>query len=175
MFACSGILFNHESPRRGETFVTRKIARAAARIKMGLQAKLYLGNMEARRDWGYAPEYVEAMWLILQQEKPDDFAIGTGKSHSVKDFLDLAFACVDLDWHNYVEVDPLYYRPSEVDNLVADTSKARKQLKWHHRVELRELVSVMVRAELEAITNGERSVSNEDRRSSPDHVRIATS
>ena len=147
MFACSGILFNHESPRRGETFVTRKIARAAARIKMGLQAKLYLGNMEARRDWGYAPEYVEAMWLILQQEKPDDFVIGTGKSHSVKDFLDLAFACVDLDWHNYVEIDPLYYRPSEVDNLVAETSKARKKLQWHHRVELPELVSVMVRAE----------------------------
>jgi GDPmannose 4,6-dehydratase len=177
MFACSGILFNHESPRRGETFVTRKIARAAARIKMGLQAKLYLGNMEARRDWGYAPEYVEAMWLILQQEKPDDFVIGTGKSHSVKDFLDLAFACVDLDWHDYVEIDPLYYRPSEVDNLVAETSKARKQLQWHHRVELPELVSVMVRAELEAITNGEGpgSMSNEDRGSSPDHVRIATS
>jgi GDPmannose 4,6-dehydratase len=175
MFACSGILFNHESPRRGETFVTRKIARAAARIKMGLQAKLYLGNMEARRDWGYAPEYVEAMWLILQQEKPDDFVIGTGKSHSVKDFLDLAFACVNLDWHKYVEIDPLYYRPSEVDNLVAETSKARKKLQWHHRVELPELVSVMVRAELEAITNGERSMSNEDRGSSPDHVRIATS
>jgi len=128
MFACSGILFNHESPRRGETFVTRKIAQAAARIKMGLQEKLYLGNLEARRDWGYAPEYVKAMWLMLQQEKPDDFVIGTGESHSVKDFLDLAFACVDLDWHNYVEIDPLYYRPSEVDNLVAETSKARKQL-----------------------------------------------
>jgi len=175
IFACSGILFNHESPRRGETFVTRKIARAAARIKMGLQAKLYLGNVEARRDWGYAPEYVEAMWLILQQEKPDDFVIGTGKSHSVKDFLDLAFACVDLDWHHYVEIDPLYYRPSEVDNLVAETSKARKQLQWHHRVELPELVSVMVRAELEGITNGQRSMPNEDRGFPPDQVWVATS
>src|SRR5580693_8061028 len=132
MFACSGILFNHESPLRGETFVTRKISQSAARIKMGLQAKLYLGNTEARRDWGYAPEYVKAMWLMLQQEKPDDFVIGTGESHSVADFLDLAFACVDLDWHDYVEIDPLYYRPSEVDNLVAIASKAQNQLQWHH-------------------------------------------
>jgi len=174
IFACSGILFNHESPRRGETFVTRKIARAAARIKMGLQAKLYLGNMEARRDWGYAPEYVEAMWLMLQQEKPDDFVIGTGESHSVKDFLDLAFECVDLDWHDYVEIDPLYYRPSEVDNLVAETSKARKQLQWHHRVEFPELVKVLVQAELETIENGKQLTSSEDRGLPYDRLRVAT-
>lgn len=163
MFTCSGILFNHESPRRGETFVTRKITRAVARIKAALQEKLYLGNLEARRDWGYAPEYVEAMWLMLQQEKPEDFVIGTGKSHSVKDFLDLAFAYVDLNWHDYVEIDSLYYRPSEVENLVAETSKARKQLHWHHRVEFPELVKIMVQAELEAIANGKQSTSSEDR------------
>src|SRR6266480_7225452 len=147
IFACSGILFNHESPRRGETFVTRKIAQAAARIKLGLQDKLYLGNMEARRDWGYAPEYVKAMWLMLQQERPDDFVIGTGESHSVKDFLDSAFAAVDLDWHNYVEIDPLYYRPSEVHSLVAETSKARKQLQWHHRVDFLHFATIIVQAE----------------------------
>ena len=175
IFACSGILFNHESPRRGETFVTRKIAQAAARIKMGLQDKLYLGNMEARRDWGYAPEYVKAMWLMLQQERPDDFVIGTGESHSVKDFLDLSFACVDLDWHNYVEIDPLYYRPSEVDDLVAETSKARKQLQWHHGVDFPELVSVMVQAELEAISNGKHSISNENRGYPPDRLSVAAS
>jgi GDPmannose 4,6-dehydratase len=175
MFACSGILFNHESPRRGETFVTRKIAQSAARIKMGLQAKLYLGNTEARRDWGYAPEYVKAMWLMLQQEKPDDFVIGTGESHSVTDFLDLAFACVDLDWHDYVEIDPLYYRPSEVDNLVAIASKAQNQLQWHHRVEFPELVRVMVQAELEAIASGKHSVSNENRGNPPDRVWVAAS
>lgn len=173
VFACSGILFNHESPRRGETFVTRKIARAAARIKMGLQPKLYLGNMEARRDWGYAPEYVEAMWLMLQQDKPEDFVIGTGESHSVKDFLDLAFASVDLDWHDYVEIDPLYYRPSEVDNLIAETRKARKQMQWHHRVEFPELVNVMVQAELEAIANGKDSTSNENREFPSDRLWVA--
>jgi GDPmannose 4,6-dehydratase len=172
-FACSGILFNHESPRRGETFVTRKIAQAAARIKMGLQAKLYLGNMEARRDWGYAPEYVNAMWLMLQQERPEDFVIGTGESHSVKDFLELAFACVDLDWHNYVEIDPLYYRPSEVDDLVADNAKARKQLQWHHRVDFPELVSIMVQAELEAISNGKHPMSNESRVYPPNRLWVA--
>jgi GDPmannose 4,6-dehydratase len=165
-------LFNHESPRRGETFVTRKIAQAAARIKMGLQSRLYLGNMEARRDWGYAPEYVNAMWLMLQQERPEDFVIGTGESHSVKDFLDLAFACVDLDWHNHVEIDPLYYRPSEVDDLVAETTKARKQLQWHHRVDFRELVSVMVQAELEAISNGKHSMSNENPGYPPNRLRV---
>jgi GDPmannose 4,6-dehydratase len=173
IFACSGILFNHESPRRGETFVTRKIAQAAARIKMGLQEKLYLGNLEARRDWGYAPEYVKAMWLMLQQEKPDDFVIGTGKSHSVKDFLDMTFACVDLDWHNYVEIDPLYYRPSEVGSLVAETSRARKQLHWHHRVEFPELVTVMVQAELDAIANGKQSMSTENRGYPPDQLWVA--
>jgi GDPmannose 4,6-dehydratase len=172
-FACSGILFNHESPRRGETFVTRKIAQAAARIKMGLQAKLYLGNMEARRDWGYAPEYVNAMWLMLQQERPEDFVIGTGESHSVKDFLELAFACVDLDWHNYVEIDPLYYRPSEVDELVADNAKARKQLQWHHRVDFPELVSIMVQAELEAISNGKHPMSNESGVYPPNRLWVA--
>jgi GDPmannose 4,6-dehydratase len=151
IFACSGILFNHESPRRGETFVTRKIARAAAHIKMGLENKLYLGNLEARRDWGYAPEYVEAIWLMLQQETPEDFVIGTGESHSVKEFLDLAFACVNLDWHDYVEIDPLYYRPAEVDHLVADTSKAIRHLNWHHQVGFPELVKILVEAEMNSI------------------------
>ena len=154
LFACSGILFNHESPRRGETFVSRKIAHAVARIKMGLQEKLYLGNLEARRDWGYAPEYIEAMWLMLQQDTPDDFVIGTGTNHSVKEFVDLAFSHVGLDWREYVQIDPLYYRPAEVDNLLADPTKARKQLQWHHHVEFPELVKLMVDAEL-ALLSGQ--------------------
>jgi GDPmannose 4,6-dehydratase len=152
MFACSGILFNHESPRRGETFVTRKIARAAARIKAGLQDKLYIGNMDAKRDWGYAPEYVEAMWLMLQQNRPDDYVIGTGESHSVREFLETAFERVGLDWMQHVIVDPRYYRPAEVDVLLADTSKARAELGWRHRTGFRDLVGIMVDAEAEAIS-----------------------
>lgn len=152
LFACGGILFNHESPRRGETFVTRKIARAAARIKFGLERKLYLGNLDARRDWGYAPEYVEAMWLMLQQDEPDDYVIGTGVAHSIREFVELAFNNVGLNWRQYVEIDPRYYRPLEIDVLEADPSKARSKLKWRHRVEFRELVRIMVNAEVAEIT-----------------------
>jgi GDPmannose 4,6-dehydratase len=148
VFACCGILFNHESPRRGETFVTRKISRAAARIKCGLEDKLYLGNLDAKRDWGYAPDYVEAMWLMLQQDEPDDYIIGTGVTHSVEEFVELAFSHVGLDWHQYVAVDPRYFRPSEVDTLQADPRKGRTKLKWRHRVEFEELVRIMVDAEL---------------------------
>ena len=154
MHACSGILFNHESPRRGETFVTRKIARAAAHIKAGLEKHLYLGNLEARRDWGYAPEYVEAMWLMLQEDGPDDYVIGTGENHSVREFLEKAFAFVNLDWHDYVSIDPLYYRPAEVQNLLADPRKARQKLGWRHRTEFDDLVRIMVNAELAQTTQG---------------------
>ena len=125
--ASNGILFNHESPRRGETFVTRKITRAAARIKAGLQEKLYLGNLDAKRDWGYAPEYVEAMWLMLQQDKPDDYVIATGETHSIREFLDLSFGHAGLEWQKYVEIDPHYYRPAEVDLLIGDAPPKRKR------------------------------------------------
>jgi GDPmannose 4,6-dehydratase len=148
MFACNGILFNHESPRRGETFVSRKITRAATRIKLGLQEKLYLGNLDARRDWGYAPEYVEAMWLMLQQDQPDDFVIATGETHSVQEFLDEAFGYLGLDWKKYVEIDPKYYRPAEVDLLIGDASKARNQLAWRPRTNFRELVRLMIDADM---------------------------
>lgn len=148
MFACSGILFNHESPRRGETFVTRKIARGVAHIKYGLQDKLYLGNLEARRDWGYAPEYVEAMWLMLQQDTPDDYVVGTGEMHTVREFLELSFAHVGLDWRDHVATDPRYLRPAEVDALQADPAKAHARLGWHHRVSFPDLVRLMVDAEL---------------------------
>src|SRR5919106_1959203 len=130
LFACNGILFNHESPRRGETFVTRKITRAVARIKAGIQDKLYLGNLDARRDWGYAPEYVEAMWLMLQQDQPEDFVIATGEAHSVREFAESAFACVGLDWKRHIEIDPRYFRPSEVEVLLGDPSKADQRLGW---------------------------------------------
>lgn len=153
MFACSGILFNHESPRRGETFVTRKIATAAARIKAGLQDKLFLGNLEARRDWGYAPEYVEAMWVMLQQSEPEDYVIGTGENHTVKEFLEVAFARVGLDWQEYVSIDPRYYRPAEVENLLADCDKAKRNLGWQHRTGFRRLVETMVDAEVESIVS----------------------
>ncbi|MCA1954923.1 MAG: GDP-mannose 4,6-dehydratase [Anaerolinea sp.] len=149
MFACNGILFNHESPRRGETFVTRKITRAVAAIRAGKQNKLYLGNLEARRDWGYAPEYVEAMWLMLQQEKPSDYVIGTGQSHSIREFLDEAFGYVGMDWHQYVEIDPRYFRPTEVDYLFSDPSRAREELGWQPKVHFHELVRIMVDADLE--------------------------
>jgi len=149
LFICNGILFNHESPRRGETFVTRKISRAAGRIKMGLQDKLYLGNLEARRDWGFAGDYVEAMWLMLQQDKPDDYVIATGESHSVREFLELAFGMLDLDWREYVEIDPRYFRPTEVDHLLGDASKAREKLNWQPRVSFEKLVRMMVEHDLE--------------------------
>jgi len=151
MFACNGILFNHESPRRGETFVTRKITRAAARIKAGLQGKLYLGNLDAKRDWGYAKEYVEAMWLMLQQERPDDYVIATGETHSVQEFLEEVFSYLDLDWRQYVELDPQYYRPAEVDLLVGDASRAKKKLGWEPKTTFRDLVRLMVDADIEHI------------------------
>ena len=153
LHASSGILFNHESPRRGETFVTRKITRAVAHIKHGLQQKLYLGNLDARRDWGYAPDYVRAMWLMLQQDTPDDFAIGTGEAHTVREFVDLAFTCAGLDWHDYVEVDARYFRPAEVDYLCADASKARGTLRWEPTVNFPELVRLMVDADLKHVAS----------------------
>jgi GDPmannose 4,6-dehydratase len=155
LFACNGILFNHESPRRGETFVTRKITRAVAHIKAGLQDKLYLGNLEAKRDWGYAKDYVEAMWLMLQQDQPDDFVIATGETHSVREFLDEAFAHVGLDWQKYVEIDPWYYRPAEVDLLVGDASKAKRVLGWEPKVKFKELVRLMVDADIAALQKPE--------------------
>src|SRR5271157_2083788 len=147
----SGIMFNHESPRRGETFVTRKITRGVAHIKHGVQHKLYLGNLEARRDWGYAPDYVRAMWLMLQRERPEDFVVGTGEAHSVREFVELAFANAGLDWKEHVEVDPRYFRPAEVDYLRADASKARKALGWEPTVGFGELVRIMVAADLKAV------------------------
>ncbi len=149
LFACNGILFNHESPRRGETFVTRKITRAIAAILAGKQNTLYLGNLDAKRDWGYAPDYVAAMWKMLQHDHPDDFVIGTGEAHSVREFLDEAFGYVGLDWHDYVKIDPRYFRPTEVDYLLADATKARKELGWEPRVYFRDLVRIMVDADLE--------------------------
>lgn len=148
MFACNGILFNHESPRRGETFVTRKITRALARILKGEQECLYLGNLNARRDWGFAPEYVECQWLILQQDKPDDFVIGTGESHTIAEFVSEAFAYVDLDPKKYVRIDEKYFRPTEVDHLRADITKAKRVLGWQPRVSFRELVRIMVDEDL---------------------------
>ncbi len=151
MFACNGILFNHESPRRGETFVTRKITRAIAHIKLGLQDKLYLGNLDAKRDWGYAPEFVEAMWLILQQDQPDDYVIATGETHSVKEFCEEAFAYVGLDWSKYVEIDKRYYRPAEVDLLIGDASKAKRILGWEPKTRFKDLVKLMVDADLKTL------------------------
>ena len=148
LYACNGILFNHESPRRGETFVTRKITRAIAYIKAGLQQKLYLGNLEAKRDWGYAREYVEAMWLMLQQEKPDDYVIATGETHSVREFCEEAFNCAGLDWRDYVEIDQRYFRPAEVDLLVGDASKAKQQLGWEPKTRFKELIQLMVDADI---------------------------
>jgi GDPmannose 4,6-dehydratase len=147
LFICCGILFNHESPRRGVPFVTRKITRAAARIKHGLDTKLYLGNLEARRDWGFAGDYVEAMWSMLQQDRPDDYVIATGESHSVREVLDIAFGTLGLDWKAHVEIDPRYYRPTEVDHLLGDASKARQKLGWHPRVRFQELIEMMVRGD----------------------------
>jgi GDPmannose 4,6-dehydratase len=148
LFASNGILFNHESPRRGETFVTRKITMAATRIKLGLQDKLYLGNLDAKRDWGFAGDYVEAMWLMLQQEKSDDFVIATGEMHSVREFLDEVFGYLDMDWHEYVEIDERYFRPTEVDALQGDASKARKELGWEAKVGFKELAKMMTDADM---------------------------
>jgi GDPmannose 4,6-dehydratase len=144
LFVANGILFNHESPRRGETFVTRKITRAVGRIKEGLQPKLYLGNLDAKRDWGFAGDYVQAMWLMLQQDKPDDYVVSTGASYTVEQFVELAFSQLDLDWRDHVEIDPRYFRPSEVDHLEGDNAKARRLLGWEPKVDLKELVRMMV-------------------------------
>ncbi len=149
MFACSGILFNHESPRRGEAFVTRKITLAATRIKLGLQHELRLGNIDARRDWGFAGDYVEAMWLMLQQPEPDDYVIASGGQHSVREFLDEVFGCLDLDWKKYVVIDPAFYRPAEVETLLGDATKAREKLGWKPRVALADLARMMVESDLE--------------------------
>jgi GDPmannose 4,6-dehydratase len=157
LFACNGILFNHEGPRRGETFVTRKITRAVGRIKHGLQSDLYLGNLDAKRDWGYAADYVEAMWLMLQQDEPDDYVIGTGEMHSVREFLELAFGHAGLSWEEHVKLDPRYLRPAEVDSLLADASKATRKLGWRPKVGFRELVRLMVDSDLELAARDKRA------------------
>ncbi|MCH2155267.1 MAG: GDP-mannose 4,6-dehydratase [Opitutales bacterium] len=149
LHASNGILFNHESPRRGETFVTRKITRAATRIKMGLQDKLFLGNLDAKRDWGYAKEYVEVMWMMLQQDKPDDYVCATNETHSVKEFVQETFALLDLDWEKYVDYDKRYDRPAEVDLLIGDPAKLKKQLDWEPKVKFKELVKIMVEADMQ--------------------------
>ncbi|MEH2137517.1 GDP-mannose 4,6-dehydratase [Nostoc sp.] len=151
LFACNGILFNHESPRRGETFVTRKITRAVAGIVAGKQKKIYMGNLDSKRDWGYAKDYVKAMWLMLQEDQPDDYVIATGETHSVREFLELAFSYVNLNWQDYVEFDERYLRPSEVDLLIGDSTKARQKLGWKTSVTFEELVSLMVEADLQAL------------------------
>ncbi|HET8939597.1 MAG TPA: GDP-mannose 4,6-dehydratase [Polyangiales bacterium] len=151
MHASNGILFNHESPRRGETFVTRKITRAAALIKFGLQDKLFLGNLDAKRDWGFAGDYVEGMWLMLQQDQPDDYVLATGETHSVREVLDIAFSAVDLDWQKHVEIDPRYYRPAEVDLLLGDATKAREKLGWRPRVGFPELIQMMVESDVDQV------------------------
>ncbi len=153
IFACNGILFNHESPRRGETFVTRKITRAATRIKLGLQDKLYLGNLDAKRDWGFAGDYVEVMWLMLQTDEPDDYVIATGESHSVREFLEEVFGYLELDWEKYVEIDQRYLRPSEVDTLCGDASKAKKELGWKPKVTFKELARMMTDADMQLAKN----------------------
>lgn len=166
MFACNGILFNHESPRRGETFVTRKITRAIARIVAGHQKKLYLGNLDSKRDWGYAKDYVKAMWLMLQQDEPDDYVVATGETHSIREFLDISFKCANLDWQDYVEFDERYLRPAEVDLLIGDPTKVKQKLGWEPSVTFEELVTLMVEADLRALglpsPNGESSHGSED-------------
>jgi GDPmannose 4,6-dehydratase len=173
MFACNGILFNHESERRGETFVSRKITRAATRIKLGLQDKLYLGNLDARRDWGYARDYVEAMWLMLQADEAEDYVVATGQTHSIREFLDLAFGRLDLDWMEYVDIDPRYYRPAEVDLLLGDASKARKKLGWEPKVAFPELVALMVDNDLE-LAERELASQSYKGRNAPKKVRWET-
>jgi len=164
MYACNGILFNHESPRRGETFVTRKITRAATRIKEGLQGKLFLGNLDAKRDWGFAGDYVEAMWMMLQQPQADDFVIATGETHSVREFLDECFALLNLDWKKYVDVDPRYFRPAEVDLLLGDSSKARNALGWKPRVSFKSLVKMMIDSDWD-IAHREKLIAEQEKRS----------
>ncbi len=149
LFACNGILFNHESPRRGETFVTRKVTRAAVRIKLGLQDKLFLGNLDAKRDWGFAGDYVEAMWLMLQQENPDDFVIATGETHSVREFVEKVFQKLDMDYQKHVVIDPKYFRPTEVDVLLGDSTKAKKRLGWNPKVGFDQLIDMMIAADME--------------------------
>ena len=168
LFACNGILFNHESPRRGETFVTRKVTRAAARIKLGLQDKLYLGNLEAKRDWGFAGDYVAAMWLMLQQEKPDDFVIATGETHSVREFVEKVFEKLELDYQKHVVIDPKYFRPTEVDILLGDPTKARETLGWNPRVNFEQLIDMMVAADLEQ-AGKEKTLCNAGYSSSGNH------
>ena len=148
LFACNGILFNHESERRGATFVTRKVTHAAAAIKLGLQDKLFLGNLDAKRDWGHAKDYVRAMWMMLQQDEPDDYVIATGETHSVRELLDVAFSHLGLDWQKYVEIDPRYFRPAEVDLLIGDATKAKTKLGWQPEITFKELVTTMVDADL---------------------------
>ncbi len=160
LFACNGILFNHESPRRGETFVTRKITRALARILVGKQKKLYLGNLDSKRDWGYAKDYVQAMWLMLQQEKPDDYVIATNETHSIKEFLHLAFTYANLNWEDYVEFDERYLRPAEVELLIGDSTKARTQLNWEPSVTFEQLVHLMVDADIKALDQQVRGSGN---------------
>lgn len=150
LFACNGILFNHESPRRGETFVTRKITQAAARIKLGIQQDLFLGNLDAKRDWGFAGDYVQAMWMMLQASTPEDYVIATGETHTVREFLELAFGRLQLDWEKHVKIDPAYYRPTEVDLLIGDASKAKRDLGWEPKVRFKELAHMMVDADLAA-------------------------
>jgi len=159
LFSCNGILFNHESPRRGETFVTRKITRAATRIKLGLQQKLYLGNMEAKRDWGFAGDYVEAMYLMLQHEQPDDYVIATGETYSVREFVERVFQKLDMDYRDYLEIDSKYFRPTEVDVLLGDSTKARKVLHWEPKVSFDQLVDMMVEADME-LAEKERTLRN---------------
>jgi len=159
MHACNGILFNHESPRRGETFVTRKITRAATKIKLGLQDKLYLGNLDAKRDWGFAGDYVKAMWLMLQADVPDDYVVATGKTYSVREFLDEVFGYLDLDWQKYVEIDPRYFRPSEVELLLGDPAKAKQKLGWEAEVDIKGLAKMMVDSDMQ-IAHDEKAVAD---------------
>ena len=161
LFACNGILFNHESPRRGETFVTRKVTKAAAAIKMGLQDKLFLGNLDAKRDWGFAGDFVEAMWLMLQHDKPDDYVVATGETYSVRELLQESFSHLGLEWEKHVEIDPRYYRPAEVDLLIGDPTKARTVLGWEPKVKFKELVRMMVDADLEKLkSTGQQAVTH---------------
>jgi len=164
IFACNGILFNHESPRRGETFVTRKITMALARIKHGTQKKLYLGNLKAKRDWGFAGDYVEAMWLMLQQSKPEDYVIATGETHSVEEFLQEAFDYAQLDWKKYVEIDERYFRPTEVDILKGDSRKAQRQLKWKPKVSFKELIRLMVDADMALVSRQLHGIHNDKKK-----------
>ncbi|MDP6717006.1 MAG: GDP-mannose 4,6-dehydratase, partial [Pirellulaceae bacterium] len=160
MYACSGILFNHESPRRGAEFVTRKISQTVAKIKLGLTTELRLGNLQSKRDWGFAGDYVRAMWLMLQQDEPRDYVVGTGHTYTVESFVEAAFSHVDLNWQDYVVIDPKFYRPAEVDLLIADPSKAKVELGWEPEVRFEQLVSMMVDADLESLANDDATLQN---------------